>query len=92
MHQRALDPALFNGGVALTRTQHPDPGRLCCVTMQAALEMRCEAHDDPFACPDSLIAYHEGLNQFGLIVHDGDRNVVVIRHCPWCGAALNAAA
>ncbi len=70
------------------RSQHPDPASLCCESMQAALQMTCAAHDDPFDCPDSLIAYHEGLNQFALIVHDGERNVVIIRHCPWCGAAL----
>jgi hypothetical protein len=56
--------------------------------MQAALQMTCETHDDPFDCPDSLIAYHEGLNQFALIVHDGERNVVIIRCCPWCGTKL----
>ncbi len=70
------------------RTQHPDPETLCCESMQAALQMTCSTHDDPFDCPDSLIAYHEGLNQFALIVHDGARNVVIIRHCPWCGANL----
>lgn len=76
----------------MTRTQHPNPDRLCCESMQAALEMHCDTHSDPFECPDSLIAYHEGLNQFGLIVHDGGTSVVVIRHCPWCAAALNEAA
>lgn len=57
--------------------------------MQAALQLDCENHDDPFACPDSLLAYHEGLDQFALIVHDGERNVVLIRFCPWCGASLS---
>jgi hypothetical protein len=70
------------------RTQHPDPSTLCCDEMRAALQMTCETHDDPFDCPDSLIAYHEGLNQFGLIVHDGERHVVPIRFCPWCGTKL----
>lgn len=50
--------------------------------------MHCDTHDDPFDCPDSLIAYNEGLDKFGLIVHDGGRNVVLMRFCPWCGAAL----
>ena len=50
--------------------------------------MDCEDHDDPFDCPDSLIAYNEGLDRFGLIVHDGERHVVLIRYCPWCGANL----
>ena len=76
----------------MTRTQHPDPASLCCQSMQAALEMNCEGHDDPFECPDSLIAYNEAFNQFGLIVHDGGRDVIGIRHCPWCGAALGSAA
>ncbi len=73
-----------------TRTQHPDPSSLCCESLQAALEMACETHDDPFDCPDSLVAYNEAFDQFGLIVHDGGRDVVVIRHCPWCGARLGS--
>lgn len=71
------------------QTQHPNPDKLCCESMQAALQMNCNTHDDPFECPDSLIAYNAGLNQFGLIVHDGGTSVVLIRHCPWCGKALN---
>ena len=58
--------------------------------MQAALELNYSEHDDPFECPDSLVAYNEAFNQFALIVHDGERHVVLIRHCPWCGAALGA--
>ncbi len=76
----------------MTRTQHPDPSSLCCESMQAALEMDCEDHDDPFECPDSLIAYNKAFNQFGLIVHDGGTSVILIRHCPWCGAALGSLA
>lgn len=71
------------------KTQHPDPERLCCDSLRASLEMNCQTHDDPFECPDSLIAYHEGLNQFALIVHDGARDVVLIKHCPWCGRAFS---
>ena len=69
-------------------TQHPDPEQLCCDSMRAALEMPSDDYDDPFECPESLIAYHEGLNQFGLIIHDGGRDVVIIRHCPWCAYPL----
>jgi len=71
-----------------TKTQHPDPSSLCCESMQAALQLDCDAHDDPFDCPDSLIAFNEGLDQFALIVHDGERHVVLIRYCPWCGTKL----
>jgi hypothetical protein len=56
--------------------------------MPAALQFDCGEHDDPFDCSDGLIAYHEGLDQFALIVHDGVRDVVLIRYCPWCGASL----
>ena len=56
--------------------------------MRAALEMQDETYDDPFENPDSLIAYNEDFDQFGLIVHDGERHVVLIRHCPWCGSRL----
>jgi len=71
------------------KTQHPDPASLCCESMQAALQMDCATHDDPFECPDSLIAYNAGFNQFGLIVHDGGTSVVLIRYCPWCGSSLS---
>lgn len=74
----------------MARTQHPAPDALCCDSIRAALEMHDDDYDDPFDCPDSLIAYNEGLNQFGLIVHDGGRDVIIIRFCPWCGAQLNA--
>ena len=73
------------------RTQHPKHESLCCESMQAALEMNCTEHDDPFECPDCLIAYNEAFNQFALIVHDGGRDVVLIRHCPWCGERLGSA-
>ncbi len=73
----------------MSRTQHPNPETLCCETMQAALELNCNTHEDPFECPDSLVAYNAAFKQFALIVHDGGRDVVVIRHCPWCGVALN---
>jgi predicted RNA-binding Zn-ribbon protein involved in translation (DUF1610 family) len=56
--------------------------------MQAALQIECNEHDDPFQCPDCLIAYNDAFDQFGLIIHDGGRDVVAIRYCPWCGAAL----
>jgi len=72
----------------MAQTQHPDPSTLCCPTMQAALQVECETHDNPFECPDSLIAYNQAFDQFGLIVHDGGSSVVVIRHCPWCGVRL----
>ena len=72
----------------MTLTQHPAPDTLCCESMQAALEMNCDTHDEPFECPDSLIAYNEAFDQFGLIVHDGGRNVILIKHCPWCGTKL----
>lgn len=70
------------------RTQHPDPEALCCDSMRAALQIDCAEHDDPFDCPDCLVAYNEGLDQFALIVHDGERHVVIIRYCPWCGTNL----
>ncbi len=59
--------------------------------MRAALQIDSETYDDPFDCPDSLIAYNEGLDRFALIVRDGERNVVLINNCPWCGARLGAA-
>jgi hypothetical protein len=60
----------------------------CCADMTAALEMRCDRHDDPFECADSLVSYSAVFDEYGLIVHDGGASSVLIAYCPWCGAKL----
>ena len=66
---------------SIARTQHPNTDSLCCESMQAALELNCSEHDDPFDCPDSLIAYNEDFKQYALIVHDDGRDVHgAVRH------------
>lgn len=57
--------------------------------MQAALTNVCDEHaDNAFACPDMLMAYSAAFNEYGVIVHDGGPSMVVIGHCPFCGATL----
>ena len=60
----------------------------CCGAMTAALAFACDQHDDPFACADAHIVYHEPFDEYGIPVHDGGASYVLIRHCPWCGASL----
>lgn len=45
-------------------------------------------HEDPAECPDSLIVYNEIADEYGLAIHDGGASVLLIQHCPFCGAAL----
>ena len=60
----------------------------CCEAMAAALEFDCEEHADPFECPDGLIVYNEPFDEYGIVVHDGGADYVLIAHCPWCSAKL----
>lgn len=58
--------------------------------MRAQVEQRCPDHPDIYDCPDALVAYVSKFREYGLIVHDGGRSSLLIRSCPWCGAALPA--
>ena len=63
----------------------------CCASMIEALTHRCEQHaEDPFECPDLLIAYSPTFDEYGLIIHDGGASTLLIEHCPWCGTKLPA--
>lgn len=56
--------------------------------MTEALTNYCHAHDDPYECPDVLVAYRARFNEYGLIVHDGGGSYVLIHYCPWCGKSM----
>lgn len=61
----------------------------CCGSMTAALTHQCQQHaEDPFECPDLMIAYSPTFDEYGLVIHDGSGSTLLIRHCPWCGTAL----
>jgi hypothetical protein len=62
----------------------------CCNQMTAAVRFACQAHPDPFACPDALLHYADRFDEYGLIVHDGGASSILIRFCPWCGSELPA--
>jgi hypothetical protein len=64
--------------------------KTCCVGMEDALHFECDQHEDPFACADALVVYHEPFDEYGLVIHDGGASYVLISHCPWCGATLPA--
>ena len=57
-------------------TQH------CCQAMGQHLNRCCDRHEDPFACPDALVAFDARFQEYGLIVHDGGASVVGIAFCP----------
>ena len=61
---------------------------VCCVRMQAQLELTCAQHDDLIDCPDSLVTRWSD-STYGLRVHDGGSSVVTIDYCPWCGVRLS---
>ncbi len=78
-----LDPGGLPPDFATPTVRH------CCTQMTNALENDCAEHaDDPFACPDMLIAYSAVFDEYGLVVHDGGASTVLIGHCPWCGTRL----
>lgn len=60
----------------------------CCETMTHYANVDCDQHDDPFACPDSLITFDARFQEYGLIVHDGGTSAITIAFCPWCGRRL----
>ena len=64
------------------------PPPLCCEAMTAAATHECDQHDSPFDCADALVVYNDALREHGLVIHDGGASYLLIRHCPWCGAAL----
>ena len=68
----------------------PASGRVthCCDVMAAALEFGCDQHDDPWACPDVAVVYHEPFDEYGIPIRDGGMSYLLIEHCPWCGSSL----
>ncbi|WP_460304199.1 DUF6980 family protein [Actinocorallia aurea] len=48
---------------------------------------RCDAHPDPYDCPDTLVAF-TAEHEYGLIIHDGGSSYIEIAFCPWCGRRL----
>ncbi|MFD6425793.1 DUF6980 family protein [Streptomyces sp. NPDC060198] len=60
----------------------------CCETMTRYASLECDQHDDPFACPDTLVEFDPRFQQYGLIIHDGGTSASTIDFCPWCGRRL----
>ncbi len=61
----------------------------CCEAMSRCLSVRCEQHDDPFACPDALIGFSAKFQEYA----DHPRRRYVQqdhRFLPWCGRRLPA--
>jgi hypothetical protein len=56
--------------------------------MRTELTRNCGEGVDRFRCPDTLVAYTQKYDEYGMIVHDGGSSVVQILFCPWCGARL----
>jgi hypothetical protein len=60
----------------------------CCKEMTEALTFKCDQHDDPFDCPDSLICYIPKFDEYGIIIHNGGSAFSQIQYCPFCGSKL----
>ncbi|MEV7728768.1 hypothetical protein AB0P15_29110 [Streptomyces sp. NPDC087917] len=56
--------------------------------MNSRVNVRCDRHDGPFACPDALIGFSAKFQEYGLIIHDGGTASITIDFCPWCGRRL----
>jgi hypothetical protein len=57
----------------------------CCPRLQRESTRRCDDHG--LDCPDVLVI-ERSAGEFGLPVRDGGDSLVLITHCPWCGALL----
>ncbi|MFF8029847.1 DUF6980 family protein [Streptomyces sp. NPDC007896] len=60
----------------------------CCEAMSSRVNVPCDQHDDPFACPDVLIKFSAKFQEYGLIIHDGGTSSITIEFCPSCGRLL----
>ena len=60
----------------------------CCKLMNYYLYYKCPIHKNPFDCPDNIITYDDVFDEYGIIIHDGGQSLIIISHCPWCGAKL----
>ncbi|MFJ9567809.1 DUF6980 family protein [Streptomyces fuscichromogenes] len=60
----------------------------CCEAMNSRVDVPCDRHDDPFACPDTLVAFSAAFQEYALIIHDGGTSSLTIGFCPWCGRRL----
>ena len=64
----------------------------CCEDMRDQVDFRCADHPDAGGCGDYLIGFSPRFNEYGLWIHDGEGgsafSTIVIRFCPFCGAAL----
>ena len=60
----------------------------CCKEMDHQTSVRCDDHDNPYECPDSVVVYSEVFDEYGLIIHDGGQSSYTINFCPFCGFSL----
>jgi hypothetical protein len=58
----------------------------CCPAMTDHASHTCPDQDDPFDCPDRVIAGEPG-RWVGFSIHDGGSSTIRIAFCPWCGSA-----
>jgi len=60
----------------------------CCEKMDYYLDLKCDQHDNPFECSDTVIYYNKKQNKYGIVIHDGGHSYYEIFFCPWCGTKL----
>ncbi len=61
----------------------------CCKDFKYHANYKCEPHDDPWECPDYVIA-PLGERKWCLPIRDGGSSGIVFDYCPWCGAKLKS--
>jgi hypothetical protein len=56
--------------------------------MRSNVEKSCNDHPDRHNCPDCIIDYSSGDDNYGIMIHDGGSAMIAISYCPWCGTKL----
>jgi hypothetical protein len=58
----------------------------CCNQMEAQINVQYKTF--ALSRTDSLIAYNEVMNEYGIKIFDGGDSSILINYCPWCGNKL----
>jgi len=56
--------------------------------MTKAVAHFCDEHESPWECNYATLVYNEPLDEYGILLRDGDVEYVLISHCPWCATKL----
>lgn len=90
-HERTCRPCSDAWLEHKVRSRGADPSAFPCVHLATQATHECAEHEDPRDCPEALVVWEPRFREWGLPIRgrdDGSFSYLVIRHCPWCGAAV----